>query len=267
MKRVRLGTAIVAVFFVVAIAGPWLAPYDPGAIDLDRQYSAPSFEHPLGTGDNGVDLLSSVLHGARLAGIVGAAVTLVSLVAGTLVGLFAGYRGGTADHVLSGFADVVQAFPATILQIAIVALVDRPGVMTLVVALSMTSWVLYARIARAQALALRDLEFVQAARALGASEARVMLRHVAPNLAGPLIIQASGGFAATILHESTLSFLGLGPSRATSWGTLLEQGSAVLLRYPHVALAAGAVIAITVLGFNLFGDTLRDLYDPRTRRR
>jgi peptide/nickel transport system permease protein len=258
-----LGPALVVMFALTAVVGPWVAPYDPAEINLLRQYESPSWSHPLGTGDNGVDILSVLLHGARLAGVVGLAVVGVSLLLGTLLGVFSGYRGRGADHLVTGVADLVQAFPAIVLNIAILALVARPGIEHLVVALVVPGWVLYARVARAQTLTLREREFIVAAQALGLPERRVLVRHVLPNLMGPLVVQATAGLGAVILAESTLSFLGLGPAQGISWGALLDQGSAVLLRFPHVALFSGGAIALAVLGFNLAGDWLRDRLDPR----
>ena len=263
LRRVRFGGIVVALFVLAAILGPLIAPFDPLDIDLAHEFEPPSATHWLGTADNGVDILSVILHGARLAGTVALLVVGISLLLGTLAGSLAGYRGSYADHAVTGLADLVQAFPAIVLNVAILALVARPGVTHLVLALAANGWVIYARIARAQTLTLREREFVQAARALGASDARILLRHIVPNLAGPLVIQATSGLGAAILAESTLSFLGLGPGEGASWGALLDQGSSVLLRFPHVALIAGGVIAITVLGFNLFGDDLRDVLDPK----
>lgn len=259
----RLGAVLVLLFALAAIAGPVLAP-DARTIDLAHEYVAPSSAHLLGTTDNGIDLLSALLAGARLAGTVSVLVVAVSLMVGTLLGALAGLRGGVVDHAVTGLADVLASFPSIVLNVAILALVARPGVLHVVLALSVNGWVLYARVARAQTLTLREREFVQAARALGYGEARVLVRHVVPNLAGPLVVQATSGLGAAILAESTLSFLGLGPGQATSWGALLDQGSSVLLRFPHVALVAGAAIALTVLGFHLAGDALRDRLDPRT---
>lgn len=263
IARTPVGVTVVAVFFAVAIAGPVVAPHDPLAIDLAHQYEPPSWEHPFGTGDNGIDILSAILHGARLAAVVGLLVVGISLFAGTLLGAVAGYRGRLSDHAVTGVADLVQAFPAIVLNIAILALVEKPGLEHLVIALVVSGWVLYARVARAQTLSLRERDFVIAARALGMPEHRIVWRHVIPNLAGPLVVQATAGLGAAILAESTLSFLGLGPGKSVSWGALLDQGSAVLLRFPHVALFAGGAISITVLGFNLAGDWLRDRLDPR----
>jgi peptide/nickel transport system permease protein len=245
--------------------GPWIAPYDPLAIDLLHEYEPPSRAHWLGTGDNGIDILSALLHGARLAAVVGVVVVSVSVVVGTAVGTWAGYYGKIPDHLVTGIADLVQAFPAIVLNIAVLALVARPGLLHLIVALAVNGWVLYARLARAETLSLREREFVEAARALGVPSHQVMRRHVVPNLLGPLVIQATTGLGVVILAEATLSFLGLGPRKAVSWGALLDQGTSVLLRFPHVALFSGGAIAITVLGFNLTGDWLRDRLDPRTR--
>jgi peptide/nickel transport system permease protein len=262
-RRPGVGVALVALFALAGLFGPALAPHSPAAIDLSAEFALPSAAHPLGTGDNGVDVLSVLLYGARLAAIVALASVGLSLLVGGALGLFAGYRGGRIDHLVTGVADLVQAFPAIVLNIAILALVARPGVLHVVLALSANGWVLFARLARAQTLALREAEFVSAARVLGASELVILSRHIAPNLAGPLVVQATAALGAAILAESTLSFLGLGPGVDASWGALLDQGSAVLLRFPHVALIAGGTIALTVLGFNLAGDWLRDVLDPR----
>jgi peptide/nickel transport system permease protein len=256
------GVVVASAFLLLAVVGPWLAPYSPASIDLEAQYQLPSARHLLGTGDNGVDVLSVILHGARLAGIVALGSVGISVLVGAALGTLAGYRGGRADHVITGLADLVQAFPAVVLNIAILALVARPGVLHVVLALSVSGWVLFARIARAQTLLLRETDFVGAARLLGASEAHVLWHHVAPNALSPLLVQATSALGGAVLAESTLSFLGLGPGAVASWGALLDQGSAVLLRFPHVALIAGATIALTVLGFNLAGDWLRDRLDP-----
>jgi peptide/nickel transport system permease protein len=267
LRPPSFGVSVVAAFVLLAIVGPLLSPYAPSEIDLDAQYQLPSPAHWLGTGDNGVDVLSVLLHGARLALIVGLGSVLTSLVVGALLGALAGYRGGRTDHAITGLADLVQAFPAIVLNIAVLALVARPGVLHVVLALSANGWVLFARLSRAQTLSLRESEYVAAARVLGASEAHILARHIAPNLAGPLVVQATGALGGAILAESTLSFLGLGPGTDASWGALLDQGSAVLLRFPHVALFSGCAIAITVLGWNLAGDWLHERLDPRLRHR
>lgn len=265
LRETPFGLVIVIAFFGLGLVGPWIAPYDPLSIDLAHEYESPSWAHLLGTGDNGIDILSALLFGARLAAIVSTVVVGISVVVGTALGAWAGYFGRLTDHVITGIADLVQAFPAIVLNIAVLALVARPGLMHLIVALVVNGWVLYARLARAETLTLREREFVEAARALGVPTHEVLRRHVIPNLLGPLVIQATTGLGVVILAESTLSFLGLGPGKAVSWGALLDQGTSVLLRFPHVALFSGGAIAITVLGFNLTGDWLRDRLDPRLR--
>ena len=263
MKGLRAGPVLVALFAFAALAGPLLTQADPMAIDLDHQFETPSAAHLLGTADNGVDLLGAMLLGARLAAFIALVVVGLSVSVGTLLGAWAGLRGGPFDLILGGLMDLVQSFPGIILNIAILALVAEPSAMHLVVALAVPGWVLYARLARAEALALREREFVQAARVLGVGPLRLLFRHILPNLTGPIVIQATSAFGGVVLAESTLSFLGLGPATHVSWGALLDQGSGVLLRFPHVALVAGSAIALTVLGFNLTGDWLRDRLDVR----
>lgn len=260
--RLGLGPLIVGLFLVMAVWGPLLAPYDAGQIDLDRIFDQPSWVHPLGTADNGVDILSTVLHGARLSAQIAFASVGISFVVGCLLGVLAGYRGGWVDHCVTGVCDLVQAFPAIVLNISIMALSSDQSILHVVVALSAGGWVLFARLARAQTLVLREMEFVMAVQALGGSQWRTLFGHILPNLLGPLVVQASSALGMAVLAESTLSFLGLGPGRKASWGALLEEGSAVLLRFPHVALIAGGVIAVTVWGFNWAGDSFRDWLDP-----
>jgi len=258
------GVASVLAFLVLTAIGPIIAPYSPLHIDLAHEFELPSARHWLGTTDNGVDVLSALLYGARLSGVVALATVSVSLLIGGALGAYAGYRGGRVDMWITGLCDLVQAFPSIVLNVAVLALTAEPGLWHLVLALIAHGWVLFARVARANALVLRQAEFVQAARALGLSELRVLARHVVPNLAGPLVVQATAALGGAVLAESTLSFLGLGPGASTSWGALLDQGSAVLLRFPHVALIAGGTIALTVYAANRAGDYLRDRLDPRT---
>jgi ABC-type dipeptide/oligopeptide/nickel transport system permease subunit len=258
-----LGVAALGVFLVLAIVGPWLAPYSPLAIDLAHEFELPSARHWLGTTDNGVDILSILLCGARLSGVVAIGTVSASLLIGAALGTFAGYRGGRIDHVVTGLCDLVQAFPSIVLNVSVLALTAQPGLLHLLLALIVHGWVLFARVARANALVLRNAEFVLAARALGVSEFGVLARHVVPNLAGPLVVLSTAALGSAVLAESTLSFLGLGPGAAASWGALLDQGSAVLLRFPHVALIAGGTIAVNVYAANRAGDFLRDRLDPR----
>lgn len=245
-------------FGLLAIIGPWIAPADPAAIDLHHQFEGPSAAHWLGTGDNGIDLLSALLHGARVAGIVALGVVSSSFLVGAVLGTLAGLRGGLVDHAITGLADLLQAFPGIVLHVALLAVVASPHLGHLIFALSLPGWVLYARLARAETLRLRECDFVAAAKVLGAPEHRIVLRHILPNLLTPLLVLATSAVGGVILSEATLSFLGLGPTRSVSWGGLLDQGSGVLLRFPHVALVAGSAIALTVFAFNRSGDWLRD---------
>jgi peptide/nickel transport system permease protein len=263
--RARIGVPLVLLFALLALAGPWLAPFSPRAIDLAHELEGPSGQHWLGTADNGVDVLSVLLVGARLAGTVAVATVGLSFLLGATLGALAGYVGGRTDEILTRLTDAVQAMPALVINVALLALLAQPGLGHMVFALSATGWVAYARVARAETLRLRDREFVHAARALGASPARIVARHILPNALGPLIVQATFGLGGAVLAEASLSFLGLGPGATASWGALLDQGTAHLLRAPRLALIAGAAIAATVLGFNLTGDWLRDMLDPRER--
>ena len=262
--RAALGLPMVSLFALMALAGPWVAPYEPRAIDLAHELSRPSRAHWLGTAENGVDVLSLLLHGARLAGLVSVSTVALSLVVGALLGGGATFLGGRIASAVARFTDAAQSFPSIIVNMAVLALVAHPGIGHMVLALSITGWVGYARVARAEVLRLRDREFVTAARALGASPSRVFFRHVLPNAAGPLIVQSTFGLGAAVLAEASMSFLGLGPGATASWGALLDQGTAHLLRSPRLAVVAGTAIAITVLGFNLTGDWLRDRHDPRS---
>lgn len=258
---------VCVLFLLLASLGPLLVSAAPEAIDLAHMYELPSARHWLGTADNGVDLASALAHGARLAAIISISVVGISLSVGAVLGALAGMRGGRFDALVMALCDLLQAFPAVLLNIALLSVVARPSVEHVVLSLSVSGWVLYARLARAEVLSLREREFVSAARALGATEWRVLFLHLLPNLGGPLLVQATTGFGGVILMEATLSFLGLGPARAVSWGALLDQGSSVLLRFPHVALTSGFAIAAVVLGFNLAGDVVREALDPRLRGR
>ncbi len=258
-----IGAMLVSGFLLLALVGPFFSSDAATRMDLFHEYAPPSDAHWFGTAENGVDLGALMIRGARTSAIVALLVVALSLIVGGSLGVLAGMRRGTVDHVITGTADVVQAFPSIILNIVFLALVSRPSIVHVVLAMFASGWVMYARLARALTLSLREREYVQAAHALGYSPARVAIRHVIPNLAGPLIVQATSGIGGVILAEATLAFLGLG-SGEVSWGALLDQGTGVLLRFPHVAIASGLAIALTVLGFNLSGDWLRDQLDVAT---
>ncbi len=246
--------AVVTLFTLAALLGPALAPYGPDDLDIAHEFEPPSRAHLLGTGENGIDLLSALLRGARLALAVASSVVLVSLCLGLSLGVTAGYMGGAVDRALGAVINVMMAFPSILLNMAIVALVARPGVGHVIFALCVNGWVGYARVARGETLSIRRNDYVTAAVCQGLPHWRIALRHVLPNLAKPLVIQASYGFGGVILAESSLSFLGLGPARADSWGALLDQGTSYLMVSPWVALASGAAIFACILAFNLLGD-------------
>ncbi len=252
-----LGAILIGIFVLAALLGPWLAPYPPELQNLDHLLELPSRTHWLGTDENGCDVLSQLLAGARLAAWVSTLVVSLCLVIGTLFGTLAGYLGGWVDEVLMRIVDVFLAFPGILLNLAIIAMVPNAGTGVFIFALSINGWVGYARVARGQVLEVREREYVVAARALGASPLRVMLRHILPNILGPIGIQASFGFAGVILVEASLAFLGIGRLHTYSWGSLLAQGTTYLWRTNHLALAAGLAIALLVLGCNLLGDGLR----------
>jgi len=261
-----IGVAMVLVFLLCALFAPWVAPYDPAHIDLPNRLTGPSVAHWFGTDELGRDLLSRVIYGARLSMLVGSCVVAASLTLGLIFGSIAGYYGGVTDRLLNVVVmNAFMSFPGILLAIAFVAFLG-PGVFNLIFALSLGGWVGYARLVRAQVLAVREREFVEAARALGASDARIIVRHILPNIIQPVIVQAAIGMAGAILAEGTMSFLGLGvPPPAASWGSMLNAARSYLFDSPHVVLFPAAAVMLAVLSFNFIGDGLRDYLDPRSR--
>ncbi|HEY0093354.1 MAG TPA: ABC transporter permease [Archangium sp.] len=263
----RLGLVITGTLVLAALLAPVLSPSVPEAIDLAAELSPPGPGHPLGAGENGIDLLTHVLHGARLSLTVAVFTVALSAAVGTVLGGIAGWVGGLVDELLMRLTDVLLAFPGLLLALFLTAVLG-PSLAHVVLALSLTGWTGYARLARAQVLTLRERDYVQAARALGASDARILWHHLLPNAAGPLLIQATSALPGTLLAESSLSFLGLGaPPGTASWGALVDQGTQYLLVAPHVALFPGLALALAVLGFHLLGDAVRDTLDPRHEER
>lgn len=259
----RIGLLIVALAVFAAVAGPVLSPYDPSSQELARRLEGPSTTHPLGLDELGRDILARLLAGARISLMVGIAVVGVSSVVGMLFGSIAGYFGGRVDDVISRVVDVLMAFPGILLAIALVAVLG-PSLTNVVLALSVIGWVGYARLVRGQALRAREFEFVQAARALGAGPARIVLRHILPTAYPAVVVQATIGMAGAIIAEASLSFLGLGVQPPTpSWGTMLDAGRSHLFDAPHLTIFPGLAIALLVLGFNFLGDGLRDRVDPK----
>jgi peptide/nickel transport system permease protein len=286
-RRNRLaaaGMVLVAVFLMFALFAPWIAPQDPAKIDLPSRLQPPNSAHWFGTDELGRDIFSRIIFGARISMLVGGSVVAGSLLIGLVVGSIAGYYGGWADKFFSVvLMNAFLSFPGILLAIAFVAFLG-PGIgiwlkalglqsmessaqiLTLILALCLGGWVGYARLVRAQVLAVKEKEFVEAARALGASDWRIVTRHIVPNIIQPVIVQAAIGMAGAVLAEATMSFLGLGvPPPTASWGSMLNDARAHLFDSPHMVLFPAAAVMLAVLSFNFIGDALRDYMDPRSR--
>lgn len=260
------GVAMIVMFVILALFAPWIAPQDPAAIDLPARLYLPSHLHWFGTDELGRDILSRIVYGARISMLVGTCVVATSLALGLIIGSIAGYYGGAIDRFVNiVLMNAFLSFPGILLAIAFVAF-RGPGIFNLVVALSLGGWVGYARLVRGQVLAAREREFVEAARALGASDLRIIVRHILPNIIQPVIVQAAIGMAGAILAEATMSFLGLGvPPPTASWGAVLNDGRGYLFNAPHLVIFPALAVMLAVLSFNFIGDALRDYLDPRSR--
>ena len=269
MSRLSIvGIVIVIIFVLVAIFAPWIAHYDVGATNLAMRYMPPSAAHWFGTDSTGRDIFSRVVFGARISLEVGVIVVLVSAFIGTLIGAVAGFYSGWVDSLLSGYVfNVFLAFPGLLLAIALVAFLGA-GINKLIFALCIIGWVGYARLIRAQVLKVREYDFVQAARALGAGDFRILFVHILPNAIQPLIVQASLGMAGAVLSEASLSFLGLGvPVTEPSLGLLIANGYQYMLSGKYwISFYPGIALLITIVSINLVGDHLRDVLNPKLRR-
>ena len=260
------GAAMIVVLVILSLFAPWIAPQDPAHIDLPARLMPPSTSHWFGTDELGRDILSRIIYGARVSMLVGTCVVATSLTLGLIFGSIAGYYGGFLDRFLNVVVmNAFMSFPGILLAIAFVAFLG-PGLFNVVLALSIGGWVGYARLVRAQVLAVREREFVEAARALGASDLRIVVRHILPNIIQPVIVQAAIGMAGAILAEATMSFLGLGvPPPTATWGSMLNDGRSHLFDAPHLVLFPALAVMLAVLSFNFVGDGLRDYLDPRSR--
>jgi peptide/nickel transport system permease protein len=261
-----VGVVLVALFALCALFAPWVAPQDPAHIDLPNRLEPPSARHLCGTDELGRDILSRLIWGARISMFVGGSVVLCSLALGLPIGSLAGYYGGRLDRIVNIVVmNAFLSFPGILIAIAFVAF-RGPGIFNLVLALSLGGWVGYARLVRGQVLAVREREFVEAARAVGASDLRIILRHILPNIIQPVIVQAAIGMAGAILAEATMSFLGLGvPPPTASWGSMLNDARSHLFDAPHLVIFPAVTVMFAVLAFNFIGDALRDVLDPRSR--
>ena len=260
------GLLLTVALIVIALAAPLLSPYDPNVQDTSRRLEAPSKQHLLGLDDLGRDVLSRIIFGARVSLRVGFSVVLIASIVGIALGAISGYFGGWADTIIMRTTDILLAFPGILLAIALVAVLG-PSLNNVILALAVIGWVGYARLVRGQVLKVREMEYVTAAKALGAKSPRVILRHVLPNVINPVIVMATLGLAGAILSEAALSFLGLGVQPPTpSWGAMLTAGRRYLGLANHLAIFPGAAIMAAVMGLNFLGDGLIDALDPKYRK-
>jgi peptide/nickel transport system permease protein len=260
------GLLLTVVLILIALAAPLIAPHDPNVQDTSRRLEAPSKEHLLGLDDLGRDVFSRIVFGARVSLRVGFSVVILASAIGVTLGAIAGYFGGKIDALIMRLCDILLAFPGILLAIALVAVLG-PSLTNVILALSIIGWVGYARLVRGQVLKVREMEYVTAAKALGARSPRIIVLHVLPNVINPVIVMATLGLAGAILAEASLSFLGLGVQPPTpSWGAMLTAGRRYLGLANHLAIFPGAAIMLAVMGLNFLGDGLIDALDPKYRK-
>ncbi len=260
------GLAVILSISVIAIAAPLIAPYDPAAIDVYNTLSSPTWSHPLGTDDLGRDVLSRMIWGSRVSLKVGFVAVGIAISIGIIIGAAAGFYGGKTDAILMRFVDIMLCFPTLFLILAVIAVLEQ-SISTIMIIIGLTSWMDVSRLVRAEILGLKERDFVMAAKAAGASDLRIIFRHILPNALSPVFVSATFGVAGAILVESGLSFLGLGvqPPDA-SWGNILASGRENITVAWWMSLYPGLAILITVLSYNLVGEGLRDALDPRLWR-
>ncbi len=255
------GVVIVLLMILFAVFGPLLSPYSPYEIHLDQGLRGPSLAHPMGQDKLGRDIFTMVAYGARVSLTISTTAVAISFIAGILIGGISGYVGGIVDELIMRLIDILLAFPGILLAIALAAFLG-PGMKNIIIALSAMGWVGYARLVRGQVLSIREREFVQAAIAEGLPLWRILYIHIIPETLPPVIVQATFGMAGTILAESSLSFLGLGPQDIPSWGRILSDGIDFLREAPHISIFPGIMIMLTVMAFNFIGDWLQEKIQP-----
>ena len=261
-KVAAFSAVLILIFVLAAVFAPFLAPYDPKQMDIMNRLSAPSAEHLLGTDEGGRDILARMLYGSRVSLLAGVLPTLMSMILGAALGLISGFAGGIADEIIMRVADVMLAFPSTLLAMLIMYTLGG-GLMNVFLTLSLVSWAGIARVVRSETLRLRGSVYVTAARSIGVSKARIVLRHILPNCVPTLIVLFTLSVPSAILTESSLSFLGLGIQPPdTSWGLMINQGRQYLYNAPWCSFAPCIAIMLIVLAFNFLGDGLRDALDP-----
>lgn len=266
-KLALLGGIVVVILFIVSIFAPVLSPYDPDTINVKEILTAPCRLHPLGTDELGRDVLSRMIWGSRISLKVGFVAVGIAVLIGIIVGAAAGYYGGWTDSVLMRFVDMMLCFPSFFLILAVIAILE-PSIYNIMAVIGLTSWMGVARLVRAEFLRIREMDFVKAARSIGASDWRIIFRHILPNALNPVFVAATLGVAGAILTESALSFLGIGVQPPTpSWGNMLTAGKDNMEIAWWLSVFPGLAILVTVLGYNLLGEGLRDILDPRLKER
>jgi len=260
------GMAVISVIAMIAVLAPVIAPYDPAAIDVYNTLSSPTWGHPLGTDDLGRDVLSRMIWGSRVSLKVGFVAVGIAILIGIIIGSAAGFYGGKTDAILMRFVDIMLCFPTLFLILAVIAVLEQ-SISTIMIIIGLTSWMDVSRLVRAEILGLKERDFVLAAKAVGASDFRVIFRHILPNALSPVFVSATFGVAGAILIESGLSFLGLGVQPPdSSWGNILASGRENITVAWWMSLYPGLAILVTVLSYNLVGEGLRDALDPRLWR-
>lgn len=264
-KSTIIGTIIVIALGIMAIFSPWISPFDPNTQNLSKKLALPGTEYYFGTDKYGRDILSRIIWGSRISLLVGIIAIGISVISGALLGLISGYFGGTVDKIIMRFVDVLLGFPMILLALVVVAILGS-GVLNLMIAVGISNAPRFARLIRAEALKVKKMDYVTAARALGGSHRRIILNHILPNSLSSTIVLATLRIASAITTEASLSFLGLGitPPTAT-WGSMIADGRMFLRINPWCAIFPGIMIMLAVMGFNLIGDGIRDLFDPRLR--
>lgn len=262
----KVGLALIGIFLFLALFGPLLSPYDPLSQMLHERFLPPSPQHLFGTDQLGRDIFSRVLYGSRISLVMGIAVTAILFVVGTTLGLLAGFFGGKVDEILMRMTDMIMAFPSLVLAMAVAAALG-PSLFNTMVTIAFVAWPRYARLARASCLQVKEEAYIEAARAIGVSDARIIFSHIMPMIISPIIVQATINLGGVILLAAGLGFLGLGAQPpAPEWGLMISEGRRFIANQWWVAGFPGIMIMIVVLGFNLLGDCLRDIFDVRMRR-
>jgi peptide/nickel transport system permease protein len=265
-KLMLAGSGLVLLLLFVSLLAPWLAPYDPGQIDLTNVLASPTLKHLFGTDQLGRDVLSRMIWGARISLKVGFVATGVAIIIGTILGAVAGYYGGWVDSVIMRFVDIMLCFPTFFLILAVIAFLE-PSIWNIMIIIGLTGWMGVTRLVRADFISLRERDFVKAARAIGAGDLRIIFLHILPNAMASILVAATLGIAGAILTESALSFLGIGVQPPTpSWGNILTAGKDNIDIAWWLSFYPGLAILITVVGYNLLGEGIRDLLDPRLKK-